>query len=140
MIKVKCYGGPAHGHEMLVSGRYRFDVTLESRLRHHKYARSSPDDFREAMLGYSALEYYTYYLKTYQQEGTTAGASEVYRQKQVAILEGADLLPRELHELEDAMDHTPWTWKQNPSILYQFEAWWEKALHNTGWEKARVYY
>jgi hypothetical protein len=49
-------------------------------------------------------------------------------------------MPRELHELEDALESVPWTWSQDPSILHQFEAWWEKALHDQGWEKVRVYY
>ena len=139
MIKVKCYGGPAHGKTIRVdSPQVRFEVfgtpsIDRPRLVSARYAYRMPPVC-------SRLITNTYYLQSYKQEGRTLYGSVVRRHILVAVLDGADLLKRELWELEDAMENMPWTWSQDPSILHQFEVWWEKALHDIGWEKARVDY
>ncbi len=114
MIKVRCYGGPAHGRTINLDdmASYRFEMYASPRFNH-------------LLEGYSPLggmlppscnlrEIHTYYLQTYQQEGITECESGVHRRAQVTILEGAELLRRELHELEDAMESVPWTWSQRP--------------------------
>lgn len=142
MHTVKCYGGPAHGHTMDLDDltarqSRRFEVMGRSTIDRPRYApwpldlRIPPPPLRITS---------TYYLQTYEQTGRTDLGAVVYRQLQVALLEGADLMLRERHELEDAMQHTPWTWSKEPSFLYQFEQWWEKALQDVGWQSAIVHY
>ena len=138
MIKVKCYGGPAHGlTKDLASGAHRFEMFVEPRIDRRQLFTLRPSSMIPPR---SQSVTNTYYLQTYEQEWTTAEGSEVYRRLQVALLDGADLLQREQHELEDAMESLPWNWSLAPSILYQFERWWEKALHDQGVKKVRVYY
>jgi hypothetical protein len=139
MIEVKCYGGPAHGRTMnLDDAAYRFEMFVEPRIDRRQLVTSCPPDL--LMLPLPRIVTNTYYLQTYAQEGITECRSVVFRHLRVAIVDGADLLAREKHELEHEMDHVPWLWKLAPSILHQFEAWWEKALHDQGWERAIIHY
>jgi hypothetical protein len=116
-------------------------MLVEPRVDRLNRYQSYPPHLSDALLMLpSRIETNTYYLQTYAQEGITECRSGVFRHLRVAIVDGADLLVREMHELEREMDHIPWLWKLAPSILYQFEAWWEKALHDQGWERARIYY
>jgi len=140
MIKVKCYGGPAHGRTMNLTDDAppRFEVITKPRVDRRQIFSCCPD-ITKMPIG-PRINTNTYYLQRYEQQGMTEERSTVYRHLRVALLDGADLLPRETHELEDAMENLPWIWSLAPSILHQFEAWWEKALHDQGWEKARVYY
>ena len=141
MIKVKCYGGPAHGHTMnLDDAAHRFEMFVEPRVDRVSFQPYPPHLSDALLVRPSRIEINTYYLQTYKQEGITEYRSEVFRYLRVAIVDGADLTREEKYELEDTMDHVPWLWKLAPSYLYQFEAWWEKALHDVGWEKARIYY
>ena len=138
MIKVKCYGGPAHGRTMgLNDATYRFEMFVKPSID-HRPAACRPFDIQMPPCPRNITN--TYYLQTYSQTGHTLNGALVHRQIQVALLDGTDLLLREQHEVEDAMESIPWTWSQDPSILHQFEEWWEKALHDQGWEKVRVCY
>ena len=142
MIKVKCYGGPAHGRTVNLDDMSspRFEMFVEPRVNHINFYQRHPPHLSDALLMLPRIETNTYYVQTYAQEGITECRSKVFRHLRVAIVDGADLLVREMHELEREMDHVPWLWELAPSILHQFEAWWEKTLHDQGWEKVRLYY
>jgi hypothetical protein len=114
----------------------RFEVMVEPRIDR---VRLADYDLLQMPLR-PAFETNTYYLQTYSQGGVTECRSEVFRDLRVAIVDGADLTCRERHELERAMEDIPWLWRLAPSILHQFEAWWEKALHDKGLKKAHIYY
>jgi len=138
MIKVKCYGGPAHGREVNLDALTARQVTLRVERRPAHYLLCPPFNLRVPPL--PRITTNTYYLQTYEQTGFTPRGAEVYRQLQVALLEGADLLVRELHDLRYAMDDLPWIWSQDPSILGQFDKWIEKTLHDLDWERVIVHY
>lgn len=142
MIEVKCYGGPAHGREVNLDAltarqSRRFEMTVVPLTDRPRYTPWPPD---LRIPPQPRITTNTYYLQTYSQMGYTLSGAEVHRQLQIALLEGADLLMREAHELQDEMAHLPWTWSKDPNILYQFEEWWEKALHDRGWERIIVHY
>ena len=142
MLKVKCYGGPAHGREvdldaLTAQQSRRFEIPIEpivDRLRYTPW----PLDLR--IPPQPRITTNTYYLQIYEQVGHTRIGAVVHRQLQIALLEGADLLTRELHDLQYAMDDQPWTWSEDPSILYQFDEWIEKALHDLNWERVIAHY
>lgn len=143
MLKVKCYGGPAHGREVNLDDltarqSRRFEMSVEPIV--DRRTRYFPSTFDLTIPPQPRITTNTYYLQTYEQAGYTLSRAVVYRQLQIALLEGADLLMREVRDLEYAMDDQPWTWRQNPSILHQFEEWWEKALHDRHWERVIVHY
>jgi hypothetical protein len=141
VTEVKCYGGPAHGRVVNVSemATNRIEMLVEPRVDLARY-EEYPPHLVDALLMRPRIETNTYYLQMYAQEGITECRSGVFRQLKVAVVDGADLTVREKYELERGMESIPWRWKTAPSILSQFGAWWEKELHDCGWEQARIYY
>jgi len=138
MLEVKCYGGPAHGRTMKLTDHAV--PRIEMIPKPHLLPRLSSMPFDMIPPAPIAYETCTYYLQTHRQYGVTEWHSEVYRQLMVLVLDGADLTIREEHDLERDLERVPWIWKHKPSILRWFEAWWEKALHDEGVKKAKVYY
>jgi len=62
--------------------------------------------------------------------GHTKEGSRVHRGAWVGLLEGCELNEREYYDLQSELGHKPWEWDNGPpSILTQFDRWWEWKLY-----------
>jgi hypothetical protein len=65
--------------------------------------------------------------------------AEVRKAIFIAVLENAEIFEHEQWEMEKDMRDLPWVWVHEPSILYNFEQWWEKQLHDRNVKKVLPY-
>jgi hypothetical protein len=81
----------------------------------------------------------TYYIQRYHQRGVSLAGNRFYRYIAIALWERGELTVRDKYELEDDIQRETWILEKEPSILYEFDQWWEWQLHLIGWESFYVY-
>lgn len=120
-VEVKCYGGPLHGETIKVTrDAHRFDAFDLQLTRRHDidYHWDKPITYEPPP------EPASYLIETYVEQSGT-----FQRKMQVAIIEGANLFPREENELRLALEEVPWTIVRPASFLYEFHEWWRQAVY-----------
>jgi hypothetical protein len=138
MKKIKFYGGPMHGLEESIPDeildRRRYEVCE----RAFRFRRSPFMPMPKPVADTQVVDRTTYYFKLYTLAETTKAMAGVHKTTMVAVLEGAKLTYREMYDMERDMLKLPWEWDKEPSVIYEFEAWWEKQLHVRGVKKVRL--
>jgi hypothetical protein len=139
MIEVKCYGGPLHNEYIKLDNGCRRFETVKPRLTNRAYMNPASVDLLLAIPPMTH-ERMTYYLHTWRQPGITEAGFRVYREMQIALLEGTDLLPREKADLDFDLRGSMWIWPRKPNFLKEFDQWFEHALFEVTGKPPRVYY
>jgi hypothetical protein len=120
MKTVKFYGGPMHGKTWTVEdGQFRLEAveTLGQRVSF----RDRPIDYQRPS---PTLEHRTYHIKRYAE----SWSHTIVREIEVAVLEGADLFPRERHELDRDLQKSEWFITHRVSMLKDFSEWWTQTI------------
>lgn len=137
MTQVKFYGGPAHGRiEDIQDGCHQIHVPV-SRFTRIEYV---PRELTMSeMLREPTWENETYYIQRYHQRGVSFAGNQFYRHIAVAMWERGELTVRDQYEVESDIRRVEWILEKEPSILYDFDQWWEKQLHEIGWKPFDIY-
>lgn len=142
-MNIKFYGGPLHGKAQHITDDAlragRLEVAMPKLVRPPLYLRESFDSLAPLSMRGPTYDTITYYFRMYTMGEVTPTLAHVRRDKWAAVFEQAELTHREMWDLERDMRNVPWEWMQEPSIVYDFEQWWEKQLHIRGVKKILSY-
>jgi hypothetical protein len=143
MKTVKLYGGPAHGREHPYDHLpCRIEVAVQDMIEmdRHRYR-----DLEKCPITMPVYERNTYYLKQLGCQGITEAGSTVRKIIHIGVWEHGQadlsdgLTTWEYGELLRELNHQYWEWAEEPNILTHFHRWWEKAIHENGWQPVFVH-
>lgn len=77
----------------------------------------------------------TYYRQTWREGAWTRAGATVIRSIVVGVWEDGGLTQRDKLEMDLLLMNQEWEWVTEPSYRYNFHAWYEKVLHDIGWQK-----
>lgn len=120
-MRVKYYGGPMHGqvHE-LIPGTRRVDC-VDNRFNADQYSRYHPTPIPIK----PSFQTRSYEVNKYQER-----RGNMWRMMNVAVIEGQkNLLPHEEWEIRRDLDKVPWSAYRMPSILYEFDRWFNLTVY-----------
>ncbi len=121
-MKIRCYGGPAHGMMIDQSVGNRFDYHSRDFYRQRPFDLYDPaDTFAQPDLEYDRV---TYYVNWYHERRGNMG-----RRMPIALLEGTKLTHNEDWDLVQEMGYLPWEPVRVPDFMKEFDRWWNVTLY-----------
>lgn len=140
------YGGPGHGQWWpednfeLTRVPPRVELVVQAQAPPCWHAEDPPYWHADVPIISPPYEQATYYVHKCVTKSVTEAGSVVRKELRILLLEGSDLFPSELSDMRRDLRSLPWKWERAPSILYEFDKWWEWQLHMNGIREVSVRY
>ena len=127
MREIKLYGGVLHGQIHCAdeyASRIETHIPHRARMNYFQPWRQDPADIQ-------LPRRQSYTIEIFQEAW-----GRMRRETYIAVIDGAkNLTQEERYEIERDLSRVPWEPTRKPSILNEFESWWNQTLYrHTGHE------
>lgn len=122
-MRIRCYGGPAHGLLIDQSIGHRFDYESRDFHRQTPFALDFSDE--NVLLFDRDYDRVSYYVNWYHERRGNMG-----RRMPIALIEGTKLTRNEDWDLRVEMEFIRWEPIRVPNFMTEFKRWWNVTLYN----------